>query len=197
MLSFILLLLLLTITVLVILVLRKNQQKHTKETVDRTAPLPALGNNTLPDFAPPPASSAPVKVMENWQVQIKNLRASQRYDDALDICRSQYPRAQAIQQAAIILRQKIKISQKSNTSYELVLQSLYSLAALADIYSNGPRHKSLAVGQVLAILENLKQKYLLLGYQKLKLLNKSDARLLEQAWGKPDAHRHVAELQLF
>src|SRR5688500_15736959 len=147
MLSFILFLLLLTVTILVILVLRKNQQKHAKETVDRTAPLPALGDDLVPDFAPPastnpaptpltpmpdvvipvvpmpdaanPAESDPLKAMDNWQLQVKSLRASQQYDDALEICRSQFPKSQAIQQAAIILRQQIKISQEQNASIEL------------------------------------------------------------------------------
>jgi hypothetical protein len=258
MLSFILLLLLLAITVLIFLVLRKNQQKHAKETVDRTAPLPALGDNLVPDFAPPagPTSAAPtsvartpaaptpavprpaapspvaptpvtrtpaaptpaapipdtqipdaaipdaptaaesdlLKAMDNWQLQVKSLRASQQYDDALEICRSQFPKSQAIQQAAIILRQQIKISQEQNAPVELLLQRLYSLAALADVYSTGAPREVSAVTQILTVMQNIREKYQVLGHQELKLLNKSDVRLLEQAWGKPDAHRHAEEI---
>jgi hypothetical protein len=228
MLSFILFLLLLAITLLVILVLRKNQQKHAKETVDRTAPLPALGDDVVPDFAPPgvptaaastlvapvpdsamsdasipvaptpdapgPAENDPLKAMDNWQLQVKSLRASQQYDDALEICRSQFPKSQAIQQAAIILRQQIKIRQEQNASVELLLQRLYSLAALTDIYSTGAPREVSAVTQILTVMQNIREKYQVLGHQELKLLNKSDVRLLEQAWGKPDSHRHAEEI---
>ncbi|MES2627149.1 MAG: hypothetical protein V4628_17820, partial [Pseudomonadota bacterium] len=118
MLSFFLLLLLLTILVLVIMVLRKNQQKHAKDTVDRTAPLPALGDDSVPDFTPPAAATVAAKPSENWQLHVKTLRANQQYEDALEICRSQYPKAQAIAQAAIILRQQIKISQEKNVPFD-------------------------------------------------------------------------------
>ena len=211
MLSFILLLFVATVIVLIILVLRKNQQKHTKETVDRTAPLPALGENLLPDFAPGPgaiptdenpteptpadtaAAGDPVKAMDNWQLQVKNLRANQQFDDALELCRLQFPKSLAIQQAAIILRQQIKISQEQSVSFEQPLQRLYSLAALADIYGNGTRGEASAA-QILAVMQDIRGMYKVLGHQKLKLLNKTDIRLLEQAWGQPDAHRHAEEL---
>ena len=212
--SFILLLLLLTITVLVILVLRKNQQKHTQETVDRTAPLPALGDNLVPDFAPlfvekpvkepvlkpvpeslaEPAASTPAKAMDNWQLQVKNFRTSQQYDAALAICHEHFPKSQAVAQAAIILRQQIKISQEKNLEFSSLLQALYSLAALADICGNGSSHKAADITQIEVVLQSSNEKYPMLGHEKLKLLNKGDARLLEQVWGKPDGHRHVKEI---
>ena len=195
MLSFFLLLLLLIVTVLVLLVLRKNQQKHAKETADRTAPLPALGDDIVPDFGTAPLDPASSSAaMDNWQLQVKNLRANQQYEDALQVCKTQFPQAQAIQQAAIILRQQIKINQENNVSFDQLLQRLYSLAALADMYSNGSQHKASAITQLLSAMHNIKEKYKLLGYQELKLLNKTDARLLEQCWGKPDAHRHAEEI---
>ena len=218
MLSLILLLLLVIVVVLVILVLRKNQQKHTKDTVDRTAPLPSLGDNMLPDFVVPPVTTtaadvaptgvpaasivepdtlvedAASKNSDNWQHQVKTLRASQQYGEALQVCRTQYPKALAFQQAAIILRQQIKINQERNMPFEQLLRSLYTLAALADVYSSGNRHEGFSIVQIEAALQNIRDKYSELGYQQLKLLNKSDIRLLEQAWGKPDSHCHAEDL---
>jgi hypothetical protein len=205
MLSFFVLLLLLIITAVVILVLRKNQQKHARETADRTAPLPALGE-VLPDFAPSAAITKPdfdvdvdagvVKTSDNWQLQVRTLRDSQQYDAALEVCRIQLPKAQAIQQAAIILRQQLKISQENNLPFDHLLENLYNLAALADVYS-GTRHKASSLNQIMATLHNGKEKYPVMGYQKLKLLNKSDIRLLEQAWGKPATHRRAEEVYAF
>jgi hypothetical protein len=210
MLSFFVLLLLLLITVVVIVVLRKNQQKHAREIADRTAPLPAL-DDTLPDFAPVATTTVAdtdadiadtdvadadvdvVRSNDNWQLQVRTLRTNQQYDEALEVCRVQFPKSQAMQQAAIILRQQLKTSQENNLSLDHLLQNLYNLAALADIYS-GTRHKASSLGQIMALLYNGKEKYPMMGYQKLKLLNKNDIRLLEQAWGKPVTHRRAEEV---
>jgi hypothetical protein len=197
MLSFFVLLLLLIITVVIFLVLRKNQQQHARETADRTAPLPAL-DDTLPDFAPPPFASAstPPNSADNWLQQVRTLRTSQQYDEALEVCLSQFPKAQAIQQAAIILRQQIKVSQENNIAFEDLLQNLYNLAAMADVYG-GTRHAAAPVAQIMAALYNCKGNYRAMGYQKLKLLNKNDIRLLEEAWGKPTTHRRAEEIYAF
>lgn len=208
MLSFFVLLLLVLITVGVIAVLRKNQRKHVEETADRTAPLPAL-DDTLPDFVPAPVADEPdggeepdpaedagAQPNDNWLLQIKTLRANQQYDEALDVCLIQFPKAQAIQQAAIILRQQIKISQDNGISFEDLLQNLYNLAAFADVYSSN-RHAPSSVPQMMAALRDCKARYPVMGYQQLKLLNKGDIRLLEQAWGKPETHRRAEQIYAF
>jgi hypothetical protein len=185
----------------VIAVLRKNQQKHARETADRTAPLPAL-DDTLPDFAPAPdagdsMADTVVRASDNnWQLQVKSLRMSQQYDEALEVCRTQFPKVQAMQQAAIILRQQLNISQENNVAYDHLLQNLYNLAALADIYSD-TRHNASSLAHIMAALHNGKANYRSMGYQQLKLLNKGDIRLLVQAWGTPETHRHAQEVYKF
>jgi hypothetical protein len=202
MLSFLVLLLLLIIIVVVIVVLRKNQQKHARETADRTAPLPSL-DETLPDFAPARDTSDSIGDIaiarasdNNWQLQVKTLRMSQQYDEALEVCRAEFPKVQAMQQAAIILRQQLNINQENNVAFEHLLQNLYNLAALADIYSDG-QHKASSLAHVMAALHNSKANYRSMGYQQLKLLNKGDIRLLVQAWGMPDTHRRAQEVYRF
>lgn len=208
MLSFFVLLSLVLITVVVIAVLRKNQRKYREETADRTAPLPAL-DDTLPEFVSAPAADEPDRREEpdaagdagaqsndNWLLQVKTLRANQQYDEALDVCLIQFPKAQAIQQAAIILRQQIKICQENATSFEDLLQNLYNLAAFADVFSSN-RYAPASVPQMMTALRDCKARYPVMGYQQLKLLNKGDIRLLEQTWGKPRTHRRVEEILAF
>ena len=46
----------------------------------------------------------------------------------------------------------------------------------------------------LAAVRNLPFSYAAIGHLRLKLLNKSDVRALEQLWGNPAAHRHVEDV---
>jgi hypothetical protein len=189
--SFIVLLLVAAFVAAFIWLLHRNQQRRTVETVDRTAPLPALDEDQLPDFAP---STAPAHGNDNWLAQIKTLREAGQLTVALTLSRENFPRTQAFQQAAIILRQQIRNSLEHFQPADALLAELFHTAALADLFRTSSSHKPHDPQAALAAVRDLTFSYGNIGYLRLKLLNKSDIRALEQLWGSPATHRHVEEV---
>jgi hypothetical protein len=172
--------------------LHKNQRRRTLDTVERTAPLPALGNDALPDFGNTEAA-APVTA-DNWLARIKTLRDTGAATEALALCQAHYPRAQAFAQAAITLRQLLRECVEQHLPAEQLLGELFRTAALADLFRNGNPIRPADSAAAQAALQNTTFSWSAIGHNQLKLLNKSDVRMLEQAWGSPTAHRHVEDV---
>ncbi len=188
--SFLLLLLAGAFLGAIIWFLHRIQLRRTLETVDRTAPLPALENGQMPDFgggSAPPAS-------DNWLGQIKVLRESGQLDAALSQSKAHFPKTQAFQQAAIILRQQIREGLEHFHPVDAQLLELFHTAALADLFRTSSSHKPADPQAALDAVRNLSFQYAAIGHLRLKLLNKSDVRALEQLWGNPPVHRHVEDV---
>jgi len=193
MLSVLLWLLLLVCIVCSIWLLHRNQRRRSRETAELNAPLPGLDNPALPDFGAATAATTP-QSSDNWLAQSRTLRENGQLDAALMLCRNHYPRAQAFQQAAIILRQQIREAVEQLQPANHLLRDLYRTAALADLFRSGNLHKPADPHAALEQVQHSDFSYPTLGHLHLKLLNKSDARALEQLWGSPATHRHAEDL---
>jgi cbb3-type cytochrome oxidase subunit 3 len=137
--------------------------------------------------APLPFSPAtPTLGNEHWQEQLRTLRDAGALDAALTLARAHFPRLHALQQAAVILRQQVRhgIDRQQNVDY--LLGELYDTALFAAL----PRGKTTPKLDTLGA--SSEQRYRVLGYQHLKLLNKNDIRYLRQLWGEPERHQHIA-----
>lgn len=169
--------------------LHRIQRRRTVETVERTAPLPALDPSQGLDF-----SSGSATANDHWQGQIRTLRDSGRLDAALTLSKAHFPKTQAFQQAAIVLRQQIRHTLDHFQPADTLLLELFRTAALADLFRTSSSHKPLDPMAALAAVRDLPFSYAAIGHLRLKLLNKSDVRALEQLWGNPAAHRHVEDV---
>jgi hypothetical protein len=169
------------------------------------ASAPVADTSPTTSFAPElPQDSSPVTPYdtpgsalastENWLHRVRILRENDQLDAALTLCRTHYPRSQAFQQAAVILRQQIRDCIEQKLPAAQLLRELYRTAALADLFRGGSHWKPLDPQVALAQLDDTDFSYANLGHQYLRLLNKSDVRALEQLWGHPATHRHSEEL---
>src|SRR5688572_25577460 len=87
--------------------LHRIQLRRTVENADLTAPLDALDEGRLPELVGTPQQAAPA-ADNNWLAQIRTLRESGQLEAALSQSKAHFPKTQAFQQAAIILRQQIR-----------------------------------------------------------------------------------------
>ncbi|MDY6983768.1 MAG: hypothetical protein SV422_11825, partial [Pseudomonadota bacterium] len=142
-------------------------------------------SSTTPDTAP---------ANDNWLTQIRSLREDGQLDAALAASRAQFPKTQAFQQAAIILRQQIREAIEKFQPPDTLLLELYHTAALADLFRTSSSHKPRDSQAALDAVRGRAFQYSALGHLRLKLLNKSDVRALEQLWGAPPVHRHTEDL---
>ena len=190
--SFFLLLLAIAFLGACIWLLHRIQLRRTVENADLSAPLDALDEPPLPDFSGVQAQAAAAD--NNWLAQIRNLREGGQLDAALDMSKAHFPKTQAFQQAAIILRQQIRAGLDQFQPVDTLLRELFHVAALADLFRASSSHKPVDPQAALAAVRTVTFQYPAIGYLRLKLLNKSDVRALEQLWGSPSAHRHVEEV---
>jgi hypothetical protein len=161
------------------------------DTSPAASPAPELPQDSSPVNDP---SGSALTSTENWLLRVRTLRENGQLDAALTLCRTHYPRSQAFQQAAVILRQQIRDCIEQMHPAAQLLRELYRTAALADLFRGGSHWKPLDPQMALAQLGATDFNYANLGHQYLRLLNKSDVRVLEQLWGHPAAHRHAEEL---
>jgi hypothetical protein len=212
---FILFLLLALLTAGIIALLHRNQLKNRTEVVDRSAPLAAVDLSFVAAASPPttthhapvtapaePVTDVPVFTAtmaaepaagDNWQEQLKRLRDSGDDEAAVALCRQLFPRIQAFQQAAIILRHLIRAQIDANHSVVKELKELYRIAVMADLYRNSNTIKARDGRSTLQQLLLLEFDYNLIGTRHLRLLTKSDIRHLEQLWGRPQQHMHAED----
>jgi len=72
-----------------------------------------------------------------------------------------------------------------------LLVRLYRCAVLADLFRSDAAFKPVNPRQALKALAAHDFRYQEVGHRQLKLLSKSDARLLEARWGEPQQHQHA------
>jgi hypothetical protein len=207
--SFVFLLLAAAIVAACIWFLHRAQRRRTVETAELTAPLDALDNSQLRDIVGDGAQkdaqmeaqkdaqkkdTAVLTDSSSWLGQIRVLRESGQLDAALSMSKAHFPKTQAFQQAAIILRQQIREGLEHSRPVESALRELFHTAAIADLFRTNSSHKPQDPQAALAAVRDLSFHYAAIGHLRLKLLNKSDVRALEQLWGNPGAHRHVEEV---
>ena len=123
-----------------------------------------------------------------WADEIKKLRgdSKKRYEFAI----ANLPLPAAFSEAAISIRSLIRGRRKKKQDYQDYLSVLYWLAAVESFgidYSKRLEQPGYNVMERVpgAVVKGLKYEYSSLGYDKLRLLNKTDRKWLKDAWGEP------------
>ena len=147
---------------------------------------------------------APEAKTVGWQTQVNRAKKSGNLDLAYQICVDNYPLWGAYNQACIILRSRLKSLQLSRAESETLLRELYRCAVVAELLhdkSEGAEHYTLSQLKAMP-LEGLLEKgfdYTEIGYAQLRLIRKSDVKLLQNHWGRPKTHQlpRKAQAQLW
>lgn len=125
-----------------------------------------------------------------WQDQVKRLKDKGELELALVLCQQQFPKSQAFQQAAIVLRLQMKQELEQGQDIEPLLVRLYRCAVLSDLFRSNAPLKPANPRHALKSLAAHEFQYPRIGHRQLKLLSKSDIKLLENRWGHPPQHLH-------
>jgi hypothetical protein len=126
-----------------------------------------------------------------WADRIKRIRkdADKRYNLALQ----NLPLPAAFREACLALRQKIREKRKVKLRYHLELETLYHLAVIESFSIDyAPRLKQPGYNIMSIVpggsLSSIPYKYQDIGFDKLRLLNKTDKKWLVEIWGHPNTH---------
>jgi len=184
---------------ILITVLHRFQINKTREAADRTSPLTPLThhdeelNSISPERSVTVVSEIAMQPYENlsWQEEVKNLRESGYFQEALALCRRQYPKMLAFRQSLVTLRACIK---KEEAIPEERLESLYQTAILGNMIKQKKNTASLDISFQIQKLQNPREYWQSLGYKNLDLLTKTDCKLLVKNWGEPLTHTDVISL---
>jgi len=131
---------------------------------------------------------------DHWLAKVSQLKKTNSFTLALAVCESAYPRWSAYQQAVLVHRARIKELHKLEQPIENELHALYKLTALAEFLHGrvkGLPDLSLAQLKLIdpKVLQNLDMPYDSIGYLELRLIKKTDIRLILSKWGKPESHQ--------
>jgi len=131
---------------------------------------------------------------EHWLDKVSRLKKANRFAEALAACETAYPRWSAFQQAVLAHRARIKELQQLEQPIDDDLVALYRLTAIAELLHGrvkGLPAPSLAQLNLinLEVLQKLEMPYNSIGYLELRLIKKTDIRLLLDKWGKPESHQ--------
>lgn len=126
-----------------------------------------------------------------WQDRVKQLKDQGELEQAVQLCQQNFPKAQAFQQAAVVLRLQIRQQLDHGQDAQNLADKLYRCAIFADLFRSGVHLKPLNPRRAMQALGSSEFPYAQIGHQQLKLLTKSDVKLLEQLWGKAERHAHA------
>lgn len=134
-----------------------------------------------------------------WADEIKKLKNKPL--ERLALALRNLPLPAAFQNAAVATRALIREKRKDQQRHEKELQLLYWLAAINSFtipYSSVLEEPGYNVIESIPgrTISTLSFEYHVLGYEKLELLNKTDAKWLVEAWGAPITHFTLHELHL-
>lgn len=185
------------LTAAIIWCLHKYQIRKTLEIAESSKPLSPLDIDT---HAPAIQQRREVNVMpeiglgtqpnRSWSDEIKSLRDSGYYKEALALSKRQYPRMLAFRQSLITLRARLR--QEPGQSEES-LRDLYQTAVLGDLVRVSNKSDK-TIADIESLTDRLKEPQVIwntLGYRNLELLTKTDCKLLVQHWGEPRHHDNI------
>jgi hypothetical protein len=190
--------------------LQRQNRQTLRDSIDRSSELPPLAAFELPEFLrpatptgpaapeftltppePKPVRTDPAAHGNIWQDQVKHLRETGNLEAGLALCQQHFPKSQAFQQAAILLRLQMKQVLERRQDIAPLLVELYRYAALADLFRSTAPLRPANPLQAFRAVVAVEFPYQQLGHHELKLLSKSDSKLLEQRWGQPARHQHA------
>ena len=191
--------------------LHRYQTMEVEYTVDRSMPLPPLDDEELTTAPERPAPAAhdvetptptlarvkpespPEPRSENWLERVASLKKTGDMDQALALCEDEFPLWGAYNQACIILRTQIRNATPESAHENALLNRLYRLAATAELlHDKSPQSAHYTQTQLkeldLTALRELEFPYAEIGYAHLRLIRKSDIKLMQARWGKVHEH---------
>lgn len=200
--------------------LHRYQTMEVEYTVDRSMPLPPLQDSddqppaaaeqaaiagTPTHAAAPGSQDAPRKPAQTatadqkntgktWLQRVAELKKKNRLDEAMAVCRQEFPLWGAYNQACIIERLRLKQAGGKADQEQVFLERLYRLAAIAELlHDKSDDTEPVPLSQLrrldLARVEGLEFPYQELGYAHLRLIRKSDIKLMLAHWGRPAGHQ--------
>jgi hypothetical protein len=132
---------------------------------------------------------------EDWKEACKKHRQAQRFDTALFYSEQAWPQSQSYDQAAITIRAAIKQAQRDESpDLEKWLAALYragtEFSLLYDKIPSEPdlRWQTIALLYTRDDLSKIALPWLEIGVNGLRLLTKTDRKLMTQLWGEPRQH---------
>jgi len=161
----------------------------------------STGGQTEKTAAPPPRNAGGDRKSRTlsrntqaWLAEVNALKSSGDMAAALSRCRQEFPLWGAYNQACIILRAQLKDAPASGAQESTLLEELYTLAGTAELlHDKSGETPTLNLGQLrkldLSRLDELDFPYQALGYAHLRLIRKSDIRLMQARWGRPEQHQ--------
>lgn len=193
---------------LTVYMLHRHQSQAVEFSVERTLPLPPLsadlGNNIevrwtkrlSADTDPvqlEPEPSQHIKTIP-WQRAASQLRKSGDIAAALEICKKELPQWTAFNKCCTLLRSQLKNTDLSSTQAEEILARMYKLAATAELlHAKSPEFTRLSRKQLKALpaaqISKMEMPYREIGYSHLRLIRKSDIKLMLSSWGNPLQHQ--------
>lgn len=200
---FITLVLSFALVALIVMALKKNQQRRLDDLAERDHSLPPLDiapepPATLPTLEPVASalrSEATAEQAGDWREQCKELRQAHLFEQALVCADQAWPLFQSYEQTALTLRAAIKQAQQdASPEFDKWLTTLYRTAAeasfLYDKVAGEPelRWQSIARTYSRQELRRIELPWIDIGADKLRLLTKTDRKLMIQAWGDPRQH---------
>ena len=195
--TFLLILSSLVLTGAIFWCLHQHQIRKTLEIAESSNPLSPLEINTRVDdkqrrqeinVLAEIGQGAPKDL--SWSDEIKKLRDSGYFKEALALSKRQYPKMLAFRQSLITLRARLK---QEPTQSEESLKDLYQTAVLGDLVRvSNKSNKTIAdIESLTDRLEAPRVIWNTLGYRNLELLTKTDCKLLVQHWGEPEHHDNI------
>lgn len=203
----------LMLVALIVLALKKHQQQRLDALAERDQSLPPLdmpqetSSVKTEQDAEVIATDAPDEVTEDtpgqvvkeavkdWKVACKEHRQAQRYEQALACARDAWPRSQSFEQAALTIRAAIKQAQQTDSpDFDKWLSALYRIAAeYSLLFDKAPgeaeiRWQTIARSYSRDELRRITLPWEDIGVNQLRLLNKTDCKMMIQAWGEPRQH---------
>jgi hypothetical protein len=192
---FLIVIVLVALVALTIRVLHGIEQRRSRDLAEQTTPLPPLSDM--------PATETSLRVLDEmgtaqpssaatWQEEVKTLRDSGRYQDAIRLCSRQYPKQLAFRQTLITLRARVR---EEHDASEETLEDIYETALMASLSRlSGSKPARSDIEKIAACRHRLQEIWQQLGYQNLDMLTKTDQRLLTEHWGEPAGHADVTRL---
>jgi len=192
--TFLLILSSLVLTATIIWCLHQYQIRKSLEIAESSNPLSPLDIETRVDRRQEINVIAEIGQMPSrkpsWSDEIKALRDSGSFKEALALSKRQYPKMLAFRQSLITLRARLK---QEPAQSEESLKDLYRTAVLGDLVRvSNKADKTLAdIESLTDRLEAPRAIWNTLGYRNLELLTKTDRKLLVQHWGEPERHDSI------
>ncbi len=133
-----------------------------------------------------------------WQDQLAKAKNVGNFELAKQLCRQQFPLWSAFNQACITIRGQLKTIDLGSESAAKLLLELYRTAAMAELlHDKSEQAESFKLHQLRSIdqaaLAQLDFPYTEIGYAQLRLIRKSDVKMMLASWGRPQGHKYPRE----